>query len=549
MLRRSALIQPARSPVRDEAAGAKGTGVDPAGPNHAVAHLLESEQWLKAIFDRAAVGMSQVDAKTRRFVRVNQKFCDLVGYTSGELQQLSFPEITYPEDVAMDAEKLARLTEGSITEFTREKRYVRKNGSVVWVTVAVSSIGMPGDAPVSYVVVAQDVTERKRIEEHFNQAQKMEALGQFSGGVAHDFNNILAAIVGYTELAGLILDRNPEVRGHLDQVLAAANRAADLVQQILTFSQRQPRRRRMVHLRPIVAECLKLLRAALPATIEIDASIGADAPPVMADANQIRQIIMNLGTNASHAMKDRNGRLKVTLERCVVDASHAAAEPRLQSGVYARVSVGDNGCGMDPGTLPRIFEPFFTTRAPGEGTGLGLAVVHGIMDDHDGVITVSSHPGEGSIFHLYFPAGAADVIFPPIERSAPVRRGRGERILVVDDEEQLAALGRKTLTALGYEVEVATLPTAALAMVHAAPDRFAVVLTDQTMPGMTGLVLANRLRQIRADLPIILMTGFSASITSERAEEAGIQQILLKPVTIHSLGSAVHDALASQQLI
>jgi PAS domain S-box-containing protein len=539
-------MQPFLYPLPNGTPGTKGLWADPAEQNHAVAHLLENEHWLKAMFDRAAVGMAQVDATTRRFVRVNRRFCETLGYTEAELQQLSVHAITHEQDVAMDLDRIAQLSEGSINEFTREKRYIRKDGSIAWVTVAVSAIGMPGEAPVSYIAVAQDIGERKRLEEHFIQAQKMEALGQFSGGVAHDFNNILAAIVGYTELAGLILERNPEVRGHLDQVLVAANRAANLVQQILTFSQRHPQERQMIQLQPVLVQCLNLLKASLPPTIEINASIASDAPPVMADANQIHQIIANLGTNAAHAMKDRNGRLKVTLERWVVDASQAAAQPRLQAGVYARLSVGDNGCGVDPMTLPRIFEPFFTTSIPGGGTGLGLAVVHGIMDNHDGVITVSSRPGEGTLFQLYFPACAGNASTPGDEEDAEVPRGRGERILVVDDEESLAGLGRKTLTALGYEVEVATMPMAALAMVHTDPKRFAVVLTDQTMPGMTGLGLATRLREIRPDLPIILMTGFSAALTSERAEAAGVRQILLKPVTIHSLGLAVHNALVSQ---
>lgn len=542
-------MQPFLYPLPSATPGTKGLWGDPAEQNHAVAHLLENEQWLKAIFDQAAVGMAQVDATTKRFVRVNRRFCETVGYTEPELQQISVHEITHEQDIAIDMERIAQLSEGTIKEFTREKRYVRKDGSVAWVTVAVSAIGMPGKTPVSYIAVAQDISERKRLEEHFIQAQKMEALGQFSGGVAHDFNNILAAIVGYTELAGLIMESNPEVRGHLDQVLVAANRAADLVQQILTFSQRHPRERQMMQLRPVVVQSLTLLKAKLPRTIEINASIASDAPPVMADANQIHQMIANLGTNAAHAMKDRNGHLSVTLERWVVDASQAAAQGRLQAGVYARLSIGDNGCGIDPLTLPRIFEPFFTTRVPGDGTGLGLAVVHGIMDNHDGVITVSSRPGEGSLFHLYFPACAGNASAPGEEGDSEVPRGRGERILVVDDEESLAGLGRKTLTALGYEVEVATMPMAALAMVHTDPMRFAVVLTDQTMPGMTGLGLAGRLREIRPDLPIILMTGFSAALTSERAEAAGVRQILLKPVTIRSLGSAVHDALASQRPI
>jgi CheY-like chemotaxis protein len=273
-------------------------------------------------------------------------------------------------------------------------------------------------------------------------------------------------------------------------------------------------------------------------------SLATDAPTVLADATQIHQILMNLGTNAWHAMKDRNGRLQVKLERCVVDAAHAASQSLLRPGIYARVSVSDTGSGMEPATLQRVFEPFFTTKPPGEGTGLGLAVVHGIMKAHDGAVTVYSQPGEGTIFHLYFPAHAGEATVATVEQGS-VPRGQGERILLVDDEEVLVRLGLKTLTALGYEVEVTTQPMDALAMVRADPQRFALVLTDQTMPGMTGFVLASQLLKIRPGLPIILMTGFSASLTSAQVEATGIRQLLLKPMNIHSLGKAVHATLSA----
>jgi CheY-like chemotaxis protein len=257
---------------------------------------------------------------------------------------------------------------------------------------------------------------------------------------------------------------------------------------------------------------------------------------------------MNLGINAWHAMKDFSGRLQVKLERCMVDAAHAATQSRLRPGLYARISVSDTGSGMDPATLRRIFDPFFTTKLPGEGTGLGLAVVHGIMDSHDGVVTVYSQPGEGSIFHLYFPAYTGVAVAATMAEEGPVPRGNGERILVVDDEELLIELGQKTLLELGYTVEVTTRPAAALAMVRAAPQRFALVLTDQAMPGMTGIVLASQLRQIQPGLPVILMTGYSVSLTPEVLETAGVCQLLLKPINLHALGTAVSGALAVKAL-
>ena len=386
--------------------------------------------------------------------------------------------------------------------------------------------------------------ERKHLEEHYRQAQKMEAIGTLAGGIAHDFNNILGAVVGYTDLARMVLEGNPEVRKHLDAVMQATRRAADLVRQILTFSRQQPLERRPIQLRPVVAETVGLLRATIPSTIEFDVSLATDAPTVLADSTQIHQILMNLGTNAWHAMKDGTGQLQVKLEKFEVDAAQSAMEPRLRPGAYARVAVGDSGCGMDQATLRRMFEPFFTTKAPGEGTGLGLSVVHGIVDAHDGVVTVESQPGKGTMFHLYFPAHAGTPM-PPPPKENNVARGHGERVLVVDDEELLARLMQKGLTALGYQAECMTQPEAALALVRADPERFALVVTDQTMPGMTGVDLASQLRDIRLGLPVIMMTGYTAALMAERVEAAGIRQLLFKPITIHALGDAVHAALST----
>ena len=435
-----------------------------------------------------------------------------------------------------------KQTQGSYDE---EYRIIRPDGAERWIRDRAFPVRDAAGVIQRWVGLAEDITGRRKLEEQFRQAQKMEAIGTLAGGIAHDFNNILAAINGYTELSQLILKENPEVRRHLGAVLQASSRATDLIRQILTFSRQQRPERRLIQLRPVVADTLKLLRATIPATIEFDLSLATDAPTVLADATQIHQVLMNLGTNAWHAMKDRPGRLQVRLERCVVDASLAATQARLRPGVYARLSVSDTGSGMDAATQRRIFEPFFTTKPLGEGTGLGLAVVHGIMDTHDGVVTVYSQPGEGTVFHLYFPAHAGEADSVAVEEGA-VPRGQGQRVLFVDDEELLAHLGEKTLIALGYEVECATLPAVAIAMVRADPSRFALVLTDQTMPGMTGLLLASQLRQIRPGLPVILMTGHAGSLTPERVEAAGVCQLLLKPTTIHSLGTAVHAALSGQ---
>jgi PAS domain S-box-containing protein len=615
------------------------------------AALRESEQWLKAIFDQAAVGVAQCEMASGRFVRVNQRFCEIVGFNQEEMTRRTCPEITHEQDIGRSSAEMALMGNGSVREFTLEKRYVRKDGSIVWVSVAMSSMGPPGMAPASFIVVAQDITERKqaereiqrqaafahfnpnpvmelsatgeityfndaagamarsmgantpeqilpeniagitreclstlqtmrletqsfgrtiswlffpvasnqvvhcsagditerkRLEEHFLQAQKMEALGQFSGGVAHDFNNILMAISGYTELATMKLVENPTVREHLGAVLKATHRASDLVRQILTFSRQQSQERGAIRLNPIIEESLKLLRVTIPSTIELKSSISADTPTVFADANQIHQILMNLGTNARYAMKDLPGELHVSLNRSVVEVQ-SAEHPRLRPGIYSLLTVSDTGCGMEPAMMQKIFDPFFTTKPLGEGTGLGLSVVRGIMESHDGVILVDSQPGKGTTFRLYFPEHAGSIT-PAAAENGPTPRGSGERILVVDDEDLLARLCEEALTTLGYEVEITSRPATALARVISEPEWFQLLLTDQTMPGMSGLFLASQLRHAGCEIPIILMSGYTASLTAERLEAAGVGQLLLKPSSIHTLGTAVHKGLLAQRL-
>jgi len=427
--------------------------------------------------------------------------------------------------------------------YTIVHRLVRQNGDVriVKETGEVLRDESTG-RPLRIVGIAHDITERVRLEEQIRQSQKMDAIGTLAGGIAHDFNNILTAINGYTELAQIRIVGNPEVKEFLAAVLRAGHRATDLVRQILTFSREQPLERRPIKLLPIATETVKLLRATIPSTIEIVLSLAKDAPTVLADATQIHQILMNLGTNASHAMKDVPGRLTVKLERFVVDQEMASRSPKLQPGVYARLSVGDTGCGMDQQTLQRIFEPFFTTKGRTEGTGLGLAVVHGIMDNHDGEITVDSQPGVGTVFRAYFPAYAGEASTADSE-SGLAPRGNGESILVVDDEELLAKLEREALSQMGYTVEYETKPAEALALVRKDPKRFALVITDQTMPGMTGLQLATELQRVRPGMPVILTTGYSASLTPDRVNAAGICLLLIKPPTLHALATAVRSAL------
>ncbi len=405
-------------------------------------------------------------------------------------------------------------------------------------------------APEFLLVVAEDITakkkaqeERNRLENQLRQAQKMESIGTLAGGVAHDFNNILAAIIPNAHLAKADARDNESVQECLDEILAASERARRLVQQILAFSRCSPQERRPMQLEPLVKEGLKLLRSALPTTIDITTKIQPGLPAVVADPTQMHQVLVNLGTNAGHAMRDRPGNLEVQLALFTIDAHSPPSEPQLPPGEYVRLSVGDNGHGISEENLKRIFEPFFTTKTKEEGTGLGLAVVHGIVHDHQGAIQVYSKADRGTVFHIYLPAcsapaaeaASADTILP---------RGNGEHILFVDDEKALCDVAQKVLQASGYRVSVYQSPHAALSEFRSAPHRFNLAVTDLTMPGMTGIDLSLHLLAARPGFPIILATGFGGAWTPETVRRVGLREVIAKPVSPRELVSLIHRTLA-----
>ena len=426
-------------------------------------------------------------------------------------------------------------------------RILRPDGETRWIHDRAVLLRDPRGEVYRIIGIAEDITKHQKLEQQYRQAQKMEAIGTLAGGIAHDFNNVLAAMNGYTELAKMKLGDNPVVQDYLTAVMQAVHRATALVKQILTFSRQQEQpQRQSTRLGDVVAETLKLLRSSIPSTIEFSFTQAPDVAPVLADSSQIHQIMMNLCTNAWHAMRDQPGRLAINLENVEVDQSFAETHPRLRPGPYVHLSLGDTGKGMDAATIERIFEPFFTTKPPGEGTGLGLSVVHGIMESYDGVITVYSHPGAGTIFHLYFPAYHEHAV-PALPAAKAAPQGEGARILYVDDEQPLAVLGQKTLEQLGYHVTITTKVAEALAWVREAPGRFDLVITDQTMPGMVGTEFAAQLLKIRPNLPIILTTGYSPYLTLDRVHNMGIRDLLIKPHTLHTLGHAVHAALAGKK--
>ncbi len=380
--------------------------------------------------------------------------------------------------------------------------------------------------------------QKAALEAQLRQTQKLEALGTLAGGIAHDFNNILTAIIGNQELALMDLDAREDLRHALDGIGQASKRAKELVRQILTFSRKQQPERKPQSLQPIVAEVLSLLRASLPVTIEICPDLSPDAPVVLADGNQIHQVAMNLCTNAAHAMRGRPGCLTVGLALRVLDAVACQTLPDLRPGRYALLTIGDTGCGMGADVLARIFEPFFTTKGPGEGTGLGLAVVHGILKDHDGAIAVRSQPGVGTIFELYFPE-AVEAEAAIREADTSILRGRGECILVVDDEEAICAVIGAMLEKIGYSAETFDDPRAALERLRTAPAAFALLLTDRTMPHLSGPELVAQVHVVRPGLPAFVMSGLSDEGPAAD-EEYGL---VAKPIDIADLSRTLRHAL------
>lgn len=431
-----------------------------------------------------------------------------------------------------------------------EYRVLGSDGRPIDMSVAGRPMRDASGAVVGYRGVARDITEHLHTqaqlrhaqqEERLRHARKMEAIGTLAGGVAHDFNNILSAILGYTELTLHALPRNTKACSNLQRVLTAGKRAKELVQQILTFSRNSHQERKPLSLHLVVKEALKLLRASLPTTITIFQDIAEDTGTILADSTQMHQVLMNLCANAEYAMRQTGGILKVCLDAVDVTEAFAVQHPVLYPGPHVRLVVQDTGSGIAPEILERIFEPFFTTKDVGQGSGMGLAVVHGIINSHNGAIMVKSAPGQGTTFVIYLPrVHIPAATEPPPEEAIP--NGKGS-ILFVDDEGVLADWGQEMLKYLGYDVVARTDGSQALEAFRSAPYGFDLVITDQTMPCMTGEVLARELRHIRPDIPIILCTGFSHAIDTEQAKAQGIDAFLMKPLTARDLGLAIQRVL------
>ncbi|RYZ09575.1 MAG: PAS domain S-box protein [Myxococcales bacterium] len=507
--------------------------------------LLESQEMFAEAFRRGPYAMLIVRLADGMYVDVNEAFealfeCDrawVIGSRSAEGKLWPDP---HQREKLLD---MLRVT-GRVRDFAARLSTFR--GGLRDVLLSGQPITLGGEPHL--IASVRDVTKtletertKSALESQLRQAQKLEALGTLAGGIAHDFNNILGAMVAFIDLVRIDVNDRIAVLDHVGELKNAAQRARDLVQQILTFSRTQKPTRSVTRLDYGVRDAVKLLRTSAPANVTIDSRLDELAPQVLADPSQIHQVVMNLGTNAVHAMGERGGTLTIRVEPCVVSEDWARSQPDLRPGRYVRLSVTDTGHGMDEATQKRMFEPFFTTKRQGEGTGLGLAVVHGVVRDHDGAIIVESREGLGTRVAVYVPEhlGEGTTHVTPVA----LPRGRGERLLVVDDEEVLCVSLTQLLTRLGYQVVSQGNPQEALELFRRAPRDFALVLTDLTMPGMTGLYLAQRILEIDPHARVALMSGFSGSWTRASVRTLGLVDMLVKPLSAAALAEGVARAL------
>ena len=510
--------------------------------------LRQSDEQFRLVVEAAPYGILMVNP-AGRITMVNPQCEVIFGFTQTELIGQSVDILLPPAYrdahgchlLAFFANPVRKQMGG-----LRDLPGLRKNGSQVPVEIGLTPVITPEGMFILATIV--DISARKQaedaqrvLEDQLRQAQKMEAIGTLAGGIAHDFNNVLGAIVGYAEMIRAAVPRQPEIAADVSELLASAQRGRQLVERILTFSRHQSGEKRPIDLRQTVRSVQQLLRATIPATVEVRLSVPEAPARVSGDETAIHQVLMNLAMNSAQAMPS-GGLLQIGLRNVYAHDSMVRTHAGLREGHYIVLSVQDTGSGIDPAHRARVFEPFFTTKPVGSGTGLGLAMVHAIMQDHQGVVILESEPDRGTEVRCFFPMLEVETIAGPTVRVGE-QEGRGERILLIDDEPSLARVGARRLVALNYEVSEHTDARKALEYFRAHANELDLVVTDYTMPFITGLDLARELIRIRADIPIILLTGFVDEMDEQRMRESGIRKVLRKPVTIEELGDAVRRVL------
>ncbi|WP_457551987.1 ATP-binding protein [Desulfobacula sp.] len=480
------------------------------------------------------------------FISANPAMQRLFGYTMDEFIGHKASDFMKPEfQSGFNSRYLEVIKKQGIHEGI--SCYFKKNNEKLYLEYK-SSLVKPDKGKPYISGIARDVTEKflsekklEKLQAQIAQSQKMETIGTLAGGIAHDFNNILSPILGYAEMLLEDIAEDSPSRDNLNEIYTSALRAKNLVKQILAFSRQEITELQLVKIQPIVKETLKLLRSTIPTTIDIEQDINNDCGAIKADPTQIHQIIMNLSTNAYHAMAETGGELKISLKEVELGELDLIS-PDMTPGAYACLSVSDKGTGMDKNLIEKIFDPFFTTKEKGKGTGMGLSVVHGIVKKMNGVIQVYSEPNKGTQFYVYFPVEKGSFEEQNIQMQGPIQKGM-EHILLVDDEEAIITMEKKMLDRLGYQVTSRTSSLEALESFRATPDKFDIVITDMAMPNMPGDKFSTELVKIRPDIPILLCTGFSESISEEKAAALGIKAFLLKPVVMKDLARKIRDVL------
>jgi len=516
------------------------TALDITARKAAEEALQQSEERYRTLVEHTLDGYFICDMPSGKFLFLNQRGCAMFGYDMEEGLGLAIWDVISTKDHRAVSDRIKGRLKGKALDHKRHTySALRKDGSTFRAEILTSMVNYQGKRAIQGVI--RDITEHERLQAQLQQTQRIDAIGTLAGGIAHDFNNILGIIVGNCDLAEMEIPNRSTAKHNLEEIRRACLRAKDMVMQILTFSRKTDHDMKPVPISSVIKESLKLMRASIPTTIEIHHSISEDTDTILGDATQINQVLINLCTNASHAMRKNGGTLDVRLKNVRVHPGDAEKIHDLKAGKYVMLTVRDTGHGISPDIKDKIFDPYFTTKEVGEGSGMGLAVVHGIVSALGGAISMESHPNRGTTFQVYFTSYEGETAS---EEKTPlsVPGGHG-RVLLVDDEEAIVELERTMLERLGYSVEAKTSSLDALDAFKSNPDLFDVVITDQTMPHMTGKTLAGEMISLRNDIPVILCTGYSEMINEEEAKAIGIREYASKPLAMNELASLVRKVL------